>query len=987
MLGANATCPVHFNRLKNLQIMRIIKNNSYILTIMSSSAANPWYLLKYGINPQFELNLDDHADDIAGDPMNFCFASFGSGNTRGKIDLRYIYRCGINDIVAAYPRVADPVNSEILYRLFSMGVQLTKSNVFTWYIYKYGIAHLLRSGADLADSSVIARFERYSSLLCDLATVTAQSDFDTGYLFASGVNTLLARCPSLLDVDDAESIDYILTTAVRAARSGIDPGYLTGDGFAVLCAANPELLRPNGTDDLKRYGDLMLRFATYAVNNGFGVSYTFKWIIHPLVEMNPRFAYIEHIEALESYGTVLIRFGITLSHAGVNPFDIFVFGIHTLVKDNPALLSLSNREPFSMVFETAAHALKNNVSPLRLFLDILNPLLKGRPDLLGQDSVARLRGILGTIRAYLDIAIIPYESELLFGNSMTGVMKRYTEIQHGGPVDFSCKLDLNLYYLILRSSASEISYRKFTDEIARLDDRRPLSPPPCFERIAITENEVERVRKNERRIGDIMEYAKETAALGDEARAVEILAGLVGGLRQINAHERRAVIAHLRNADAGLMEKTADLIAAFSEKQRRNYQPENKRLIASLLTAHALMGDRQLLADITCGDAERSAMALKELYDDRLVHCLDAILPPAHYTAMRATIEADLGVAVNPSFDTMPLRSRIQTVLDELKVYNNIINTHKKLREIAHAAEHGTNAARGAIVDIKATFRKNDRPLRFIHGVYHQKNRVFLKMKNKDSAVSYVIEENNIQRELAVRNGRFELKKYGRLSFELVETLNDIVALDDARIAAIRRHAAYLKEHLLPVLTPLTRGMELRLRTLNKALQYTINTTGESSELLFLPAKDWGLLFKGYVGHDCSKEMHEHVLHPKSFFYKIIQDNAWRGYITLLELENAGGERALLFDVFNVDSNVKVHWPRVFERFVSYLAGVARAAGYRYILIPDNESHISNFDYIRRDIYERYRTCERCPSGFALNPPESKFQTSGDEYLVIWHAI
>ncbi len=92
-----------------------------------------------------------------------------------------------------------------------------------------------------------------------------------------------------------------------------------------------------------------------------------------------------------------------------------------------------------------------------------------------------------------------------------------------------------------------------------------------------------------------------------------------------------------------------------------------------------------------------------------------------------------------------------------------------------------------------------------------------------------------------------------------------------------------------------------------------------------------------------------------------------------------------MIDVINARRGVNVRWLRVFQKFVTRLAGMIVDRGYRYILLPDSSYSISNYDYIRDEIYSVYRQrLKIAPDEFWLESMDPGFHSTNCEYLVIW---
>lgn len=151
-----------------------------------------------------------------------------------------------------------------------------------------------------------------------------------------------------------------------------------------------------------------------------------------------------------------------------------------------------------------------------------------------------------------------------------------------------------------------------------------------------------------------------------------------------------------------------------------------------------------------------------------------------------------------------------------------------------------------------------------------------------------------------------------------------------------------------------------------------------------IPAKDISLLFRAIAGNDCSIDFDFHVTHPCSCFYKIIDGENWIGYISLLEVIDDNGIKAILFDVINIRNNPGVDSLELFNQFVNNIESLIEPEGYGYILIPDNYKYLSNYDYIRMPIYHFYCNAKKLMTKLILSPFEETFQSIGsDSYIIV----
>jgi len=313
-------------------------------------------------------------------------------------------------------------------------------------------------------------------------------------------------------------------------------------------------------------------------------------------------------------------------------------------------------------------------------------------------------------------------------------------------------------------------------------------------------------------------------------------------------------------------------------------------------------------------------------------------------------------------------------------------------------AANGTLAEQSMLFDVKFTIDGRGTGLGLFRGFREFPGDASLEIYSRMGVVSYRLKMDNLIYNLKSDGVSLFIDDKTSTSHDMAYQTKAVYILDAVNRAAVLtgkelgqagKIVHTLNRHIMPILDLSDRK---RIKQINRGLQFTANTTGDTEELLFVPARDLSMAFRGIIGKDCTWGDASQLVHPDAYFYKIIQNNKWKGYVTLVALTSPHGEKALLFDVINVDTTVKVDWAGVFARFTKYLSVIASRVGWQYILIPAEHIYISNYDYIRNPIWKAFEGNRKLPKGsFRLREIEyhenikpRKFQSVSGDFIVVW---
>ncbi len=675
------------------------------------------------------------------------------------------------------------------------------------------------------------------------------------------------------------------------------------------------------------------------------------------------------------------------------------------INTNDASLLLNKLEIILNIVESARN---NCIDPEIIFKFGLNLCA----DRILTEGHACFKKIGENIIFYINNKIIPAETALILHSDRNSIIKRYHEITEGRSIDPLSDIDINLLFSFIYSISPGISYSQFWDSIKDIRKAAVPDMPQAFKELTIKTDKVERVIKNRALLLKVSEYRNEIIAARNNRK---FITQLLNEIRQINKKTRYALQQKIRDS----AESLALLIKNLLKKQIKNYQKEIQEFIEKLLIIYSLKSDPQLLQDIENPDNEISLSAIKNLLEERLFDSLSKITGANFFNEAFENLYNELNINCGDKvLPYMPANVMINLIKQDIKYCSNFLKARKDLIDAAgRTGKKGLNKPFSINIDV--SLNCNERPLAVTDLLRIRKRPAVIEVKeghnNKQYAVKvqtpYFFGGYAVSDKITVKGGLYTLDQRHKTAEKKVDKTDDdflfdndifafnsqdelliielneinrLITADEELYKKTTKLVQYLEKRILRIINPLSGKTKKMLKIIDKALEYTLHPTGEKTDIKFIPTKDISMLFKSYIGKDCSKSMIWHILHPKSYLYKIVIEKRWCGYLTLLDIENRSGSRALLFDVINLDPKIIADWSDVFDKFINYLKPIAQKEGYRYILIPDNMSHISNSHYISNSIYKKYKKNNKPAEAFGLIPEDNTFQSLNDAFLILW---
>ncbi|MCU0849527.1 MAG: hypothetical protein MUD12_16715, partial [Spirochaetes bacterium] len=631
---------------------------------------------------------------------------------------------------------------------------------------------------------------------------------------------------------------------------------------------------------------------------------------------------------------------------------------------------------------TALEYMERNFDPVLFYEDILRPRLEswnasGLPAGIADEAGSVRRRAM----PYLSAGVVPPPDGVIAEpDSMSSRVRSFAE---GLRPDLSDENDRRLFYSYISRSVS-MTYAYFEKTMDSAPAVGITSPRLFTEKISVTAGAVV---KTDVEGDDGADFESERNEAVDLATDPSVICGLVLSARQVSGKKKASFLSGF-NLDAECLE---GLVRRLLEMQLVNFQPEISSLIGKALAAHALLSEPALLNRLLRVDGESAREALRQLYGDRVFESLNKMLSEEFYAGFFTMVESMLGVTLSGGFKSFfagaPLDLKTGRISGELGTAVMFLSVRSSLNRIVSGGMKN-----GGPEIFRMDFSlSGERPLELFSGLYRVPGRVYLKVEKDETGVSYRVRTGNAWVCLGFEGGRFFLPggKFpgddGSLTSlsMAVQTLNGLVAIDPSFEAGVRKSVAAVNRFILPLLTPCP-GKKHCVR--NRTGSYLRGPSEKAHEVLFAPAWDAGLLFRGAVAGDCSNLFASQVFDPSFHFFRIIHDGRWCGYLSLVDVECGKKRRALLLDVFNVNSRLGVDWLDVFTGFIGRISAIAAENRYEYILVPDRKALISNYDFIREPVYKKYRDCRRV-DGKKLRPVSRggiDYQASGCDCLVVW---
>jgi len=155
-----------------------------------------------------------------------------------------------------------------------------------------------------------------------------------------------------------------------------------------------------------------------------------------------------------------------------------------------------------------------------------------------------------------------------------------------------------------------------------------------------------------------------------------------------------------------------------------------------------------------------------------------------------------------------------------------------------------------------------------------------------------------------------------------------------------------------------------------------------TSQILCVPSKDVSIIYRSWPGNDCNTGDMKQIMSPDCSFFKIISEELWKGYFTIVELRGQN-ERALLLDVLNF-SGLKMDNEGFVKILMHQIVQIAKSEGFNYVLTSSSPGHISNRDYIRRAVTKVFPSLGTVLNFGLPSQPTAYFQSLQANLTIIW---
>jgi len=154
-------------------------------------------------------------------------------------------------------------------------------------------------------------------------------------------------------------------------------------------------------------------------------------------------------------------------------------------------------------------------------------------------------------------------------------------------------------------------------------------------------------------------------------------------------------------------------------------------------------------------------------------------------------------------------------------------------------------------------------------------------------------------------------------------------------------------------------------------------------DIKFIPTKDKSLVFRSCAGDDRGSVLDCHITHPGVYLYRIIRKRKWLGHVTLLDVADDLGRRAILVDVINMSLIGKYDYNTFLIDFIEIIAGFIGKQGYDYLLFPKRESIFSNQKTLKSVVSYILKGHKCISNNFKLNPHDESFHSLRENTLII----
>jgi hypothetical protein len=374
--------------------------------------------------------------------------------------------------------------------------------------------------------------------------------------------------------------------------------------------------------------------------------------------------------------------------------------------------------------------------------------------------------------------------------------------------------------------------------------------------------------------------------------------------------------------------------------------------------------------------------ALNTLFNKRVRHYYFSTFVTAYcMDNLDARIERDLGIKVwHESDEGFSLDKWLSIIEEEIILSGAMIKARNLLKSMIDKGYK--DDIWGSIALMCPCFGGNT-PMRyfnkfcidysiFLYGT--DDNGIYRVTMSKNSpGPTCIIDEQFVE----IRDGKFHVVSDNDEGIQLLDLLNESVslALNDSR-ALVKTHE-YLKRLSDNILSQ-TAG----LRELMTDIDILLDSQG-NCDIEFVPTKDSSLYFRSFAGNDCSSRFDSHVAHPRAYFYRVLIDKSWIGYMTLLDIADSEGRRSLLIDVLNMRREPASDPAQFFREIINNLADIIEREPYDYLLLPENKNVFSNMETFRDSVYDTLGSHMKIQNFFSLIPENDDFHSMKDNAFIV----
>ena len=385
-------------------------------------------------------------------------------------------------------------------------------------------------------------------------------------------------------------------------------------------------------------------------------------------------------------------------------------------------------------------------------------------------------------------------------------------------------------------------------------------------------------------------------------RETETVRDLIQGTTQIKQSARKKIIAHYD----GSREALKELVVGLMHRLLVNFQPGIKRLIENLLMIYHLKAEPRLLSDIA-GCVSGSFQAMHCLLGSMIKIRFCDWLARHYSNELKLKIEKDLGIVIDAAaLEGSDIFQLMEMMKEEARHGRDLLRVRDHLFKVI---ESELILEEGNSITIETLPVKAAQPMVFLKGFYRE-YRVVLESfsdieEDKIGLYAGIIrpgDRTNVLSKVVIKHGAFRSDACGEepLNSLAISILNYMVRMDEKAIGWVRKTVNYLERIYHELFEP--------TRELKKVACLTDSISGSDGVVHFdfVPEKNASLFFRALAGGDCSIDFDLHVTHPSSAFYKVMQGSEWIGYVTLLDVCDHRGRRAMLMDVMNLRKNIQV---------------------------------------------------------------------------------